>query len=70
MCLEYREKNGWWKFFAEPLFTPSELPLKKCAVFLALKEFEVHTEILYEQRWYRVRQTSFGFLSFFYGKGE
>lgn len=25
------------------VFTPFELPLKKCAVFLALKEFEVHT---------------------------
>ena len=51
------------------VFTPFELPLKKCAVILALKGLRCIQE-LYKQRWYRVRQTSFDGCRFLYGKME
>ena len=51
------------------VFTPFELPLKKCAVILALKGLRC-IQKLYKQRWYRVRQTSFDGCRFLYGKME
>lgn len=58
-------ENAWRRF----VFTPFELPLKKCAVFLALKDLRC-MHILHKQRWYRVRQTSFDGCRFLYGGKE
>lgn len=53
-------------FLMAAWITPLELPLKRCAV-CRVKALRCRAKGS-EQRWYRGRQTSFGFLSFFIPK--